>query len=248
MTGLIVALLVGASTWPAMAQVGPSATPGPAPSALCELHVFPTRNFFVPEATGFGFAFAAIPGLSVAGAAMAAGVGASVHGSIAQSTEAAITDQFTDGLTPDDQIALLRQADVIARLSLQPDTYIVVEQPIPSDEDLRHDSALKQRARALQKADDSGSRSTPSMSRCYGELFVTQVDFRGSLKSPRLEVGWKYRDFKDRPDEVWHSTGEIQSELGGFPATSVSQIDAARQALQKSFHNNFVLFVNKKIK
>ena len=238
-------MALGLST-PAMAQdatppAAPAAATAPAPSEVpavqasgCELHVWPTDNYL-------GMNSGLLSGFGVVGALVDMGV----H----ENRVKTVKDLMRDYLGPDIQMEELNKIGILSSLKLPADTRIVLEEPMPFNEDLKKNPELKAKTKAMNATLKAGKRLSASQAPCYSELLIGFIFYQKAMMyGSNLFTSFIFRDFNGKPLALSPSTGMVKNPLENFPPKTPEMVEAAKVELRDAFSKDYVEWLQKKKK
>ncbi|WP_294320511.1 hypothetical protein [uncultured Sphingomonas sp.] len=207
---------------------------GTAQAQTCELHIWPSEDYFGMKMSGVGMFGGALGGL--------------IDHVANKGKVATITDLMHDDLSPEAQVVALRAADVTGMLGLTGYT-IVVEPPVPSHAAAKADPAVRQALRTMQASLKSGKRLSNATTPCYAELVGGELFYvKKPLVGTNLFAKWTFRDFGRGGGAKPRSfPGQVKNPLAVFPAKAADQVDAARADLRDAYAKDFAEYVAKKV-
>lgn len=209
-----------------------NAADAPAPQD-CELHVWPTENYIGINTgllSGFGL------------------VGALADVAAHDGRVKTVKDYMREYLGPDVQVEELNKADVTKALNLS-GYRVVIEEPTPFNEDLKHNPALKEKTKAMNARIKAGERLSGSTAHCYAELIGTVIFYhKAMMYGSNLFGGWIYREFPASGKATKTAVGAVKNPLEDFPAKTPEKIEAAKAELRDAYAKDFAEYVEKKVR
>jgi len=214
----------------------------------CELHVFPTKIINADGRSAVADAIVSTPmGLlvSTAAAVAASAIDTARH----QKTMMAVDEQIRSDLSPENQISVLKNIDLISVLKLDKSTQIIWEDAPITQSDVQSNPSLDTDFKRTQSEIKNRIRISSSMTPCYNELIVKEIGFHRSGMRSQLNSFFEIRRFWGK-----QKTGDyIDDTLFGvspknFPAMQPDQAAAAVEGLQAAFAKDFTDWAARKVK
>ena len=157
-------------------------------------------------------------------------------------------DLMRDYLGPEIQLQELQKIGLQKTLGVSSTYTIVVEEPIPSNEDVKNSPALKARMTDMNARLKDGRRMLDASSPCYAELISTHIFYhKAMMYGSNLLIGWIYREY-DGGKVKTQGRGQVKTPLEEFPPKTADKIDVAKAELRDAYAQNFPEYVAKKIK
>lgn len=225
---------VAATTDTALAAAVPDAeaTAAPTREPACELHVWPTDNYL-------GFNSGLLSGFGALGAV----ADMEAH----KGRVATVKELMADYLGPRVQLEELEKVGILKTLNIS-DYRIIIEEPTPSNEDVKANPELKAATKALNAKIKAGQRITDSKATCYGELLITYVMYhKAMMYGSNLFVGTLYRDFSGPGGAIRQSAGAVKNPLENFPPKTPDMVEPAKAELRDAFAKDFTEWAQKKL-
>ena len=204
-----------------------------APTARCELHVWPTENYL-------GINSGLLSGFGVLGAL----ADVAVH----ENKVKTVKDLMAEYLGPDVQMAELNRIGIADTLKLR-DYRVIAHFPTPFNEDVKNSPELKAKVKEMNDRIRAKQRLTDSTADCYAELLTTHIFYhKAMLYGSNLFTGWVYREFGDKPTAIKIARGQVKNPLEQFPPKNAEFVEAAKLELRDAYSKDFVEYVAKKVK
>ncbi len=214
----------------------------------CELHVFPTKIINADGRSAVADAIVLTPmGLLVGTAAVVAT--SAIDTASHQKFMMAVDEQIRSDLSPENQISILKNIDLISVLKLDKSTQIIWEDAPITQSDVQSNPSLDADFKRAQSEIKNRIRISSSLTPCYNELIVKEIGFHRSGMRSQLNSFFEIRRFWGK-----QKTGDyIDDTLFGvspknFPAMQPDQAAAAVEGLQAAFSKDFTDWAARKVK
>lgn len=210
----------------------PPAMPAPQSSnsgPFCELHIFPTLDYInsSPE-------YARPPGTYGSGL-LGDFIGQKQKSGSGKFIPSGL-DQMKTLLTPEIQVQEIKANGILDLLKLPSDTKIVVEAPLPSEDQAKSDPSFAPYYAQYTKALKKSVAISTSTAACYRELRVVYASLSKGLGSLKFSTSFTYRTFDQSHSETHIYDGERSvPKPEHFPALLDDQMGEAGTDIRRAF-------------